>query len=343
MTAKKKFESAAANAGAHVQDLADNAKQVADDAKQAAHDVAHDAASAAANAAQHIKEHVADMLPSRAKEMLPSKAREVLPSKAQEVLPDAKSVAAFIALPSVAVMIAFFVVLFTVLFIFRRKWMPYAKKYFLFKRNRVVLICGPVDSGKTALFFTLSNGKFQSTQTSMEENVDTFHIHSKILNDAQKQHLSKFQFEFVDFPGRTHGGKMNKYLKRTQGVVFLIDASSNDSVVNGAKMLYSLLEMKDLMKRKIPILVCANKIDLNNVASMTVIRTKILEELNKLKESQPGNIEHGEEGAGVVGKPDEKLTAENIGTPISFGQISAKEGKLTDVLDFLESLPKRKH
>jgi len=105
-------------------------------------------------------------------------------------------------------------------------------------------------------------------------------------------------------------------------------------------MLYSLLGMKEIWSTKTPILICANKIDLDNTDNMAAIRTKIFQELNKLKESQSGNVEHGDEQAGIVGKPGEKLTPENIGIPISFGQISAKQGRLTDVLDFLEGLPR---
>jgi len=257
----------------------------------------------------------------------------------------------WLAVPSAAIFIALAVVIFSMFLLKRKPLLAKKLKQWVMTmaqkakggqcHQSTILICGPVDAGKTLLFHTLSNGKSQDTQTSMEENVETFKIHPKVLGD-NKPNLSDFQFEFIDFPGHpSQELKLTKYVPRIQGVILLVDASSNDSCIRGAKMLYSFLEKKKFSMKKVPILVCANKVDLNNANSMSMIREKVLDELNKLKESQTTmeNLGKHDEDIITVGKPGEKLTWENLNS-ISFGQISVKEGNLKDVLNFLGSIHK---
>jgi signal recognition particle receptor subunit beta len=216
-----------------------------------------------------------------------------------------------------------------------------ALDWFLKTRGKsTVLMCGPVDAGKTLLFHTLSGGKFQPTQTSMEENVNTFKIHEKVLGD-KKDKLCNVNFEFIDFPGHpSHEFKLTKFINHLRGVIILIDASSSDSILQGSKTLFTMLEKKGFMTKKIPVLICANKIDLSESQPLTAIRQKILEEMNKLRENR-GNMEtiqKGDEDVAAIGQSGERLTWDTLGVPVSFGQISAKQGNVTDVLDFLEGI-----
>jgi small GTP-binding protein len=311
-------------------------------AQEAAANAAHDAAAAAADAAEQIKTSVKDMFP---KDMLHSK-KDILPSKTRDMhVPENGPDMSFLTMPYLGVMIALFVVLISILFLFRRPLMGFCRRLRGRTGKTTVLIFGPLDAGKTVLFYTLANGKFQQTQTSMQENVDTFKIHQKILDDANKPNLSRMQFEFIDFPGHpSQELKRGKYLPRANGVVLLVDAASNESINNGSKMLFSLLENKDFINKKTPILVCANKSDLDQADNVPAIRSKILAELNKLKESGSSmeNIEHsGDEQGSAIGKSGEKLTWDSLGAPISFGRISVKKGEMRDLLDFFEGIQKK--
>jgi signal recognition particle receptor subunit beta len=263
-----------------------------------------------------------------------------------------------------ALFLTLFIVLLSALYFMRRKNLPAPVRRWMLKtrtflmnrqkmimswpiwnsilyRNRkcAVLICGPTDAGKTVLLHTLSGTKIQPTQTSMEENMATFRIPEEVLGD-KKQMLCNTEFEFIDFPGQTaQEFQLAKYIPRIKGVILLVDASSNDSYMRGAKMLYSLLENKEFIKKQIPVLICANKTDLSDAQTMTAIRTKILEELNKLRDS-PLNVNTIEKDNEIssIGKAGERLTWENLGSSVSFGQISAKTGNVRDAIDFLEGI-----
>jgi len=257
---------------------------------------------------------------------------------------------AFFAMPSMAIIIALTVVLLSALFFMRRRRMgfvmqPIRRAMSWIQQKRIpkstVLICGPADAGKTLLFHTLSGGKYQPTQTSMEENVNTFKIHEKVLGDAKKDKLSTINFEFIDFPGHpSRELQIRKFMGHLQGVVILVDASSSDSINQGAKTFFTLMERREFLNRKFPVLICANKIDLTDSQPLTVIRQRMLDELNKLKESRSTmeNTEKRDEDIMSVGKSGERLSWDNLGMPVSFGQISAKQGNVTDVLDFLEAI-----
>jgi small GTP-binding protein len=265
----------------------------------------------------------------------------------KDQMPEKSHMISFFAMPYMAIMIALIVVLFSALLFMKRRQIMKLKPMQRFrdlmmtkqKGNSTVLICGPVDAGKTLLFHTLSGGKFQPTQTSMEENVNTFTINDKILTDAKKDKLKSMKFEFIDFPGKqSHEFKMDKFMNRLDGVIILVDSSSSDSINHGAKTLFSLMEKKI---GNIPVLFCANKIDLSESHTMNVTRHRILDELNKLKDTQSsmGNIEKSEDiTTASIGKSGEKLSWDNLGLAVSFGQISAKQGNITDVLDFLEGI-----
>jgi len=348
----------------HPKDKIDAATSAAQDAATSAQEslnaAAKDAAAAAREAAEQIKNTVKDYFPTgKIKEMHEKQQHhhhhhlfhEQEQQHHMNILPDKTHMLSFLAMPYMAVIIALFVVLISALFFMRRRKMivrPLRRlgQWFSQKsmRKSTVLICGPVDAGKTLLFHTLSGGKFQPTQTSMEENVNSFKIHEKILGESKKDKLKDINFEFIDFPGHPSKElKLNKFLNNLQGVIVLVDSSSGDSITNGAKTLFSLMEKKGFLDKKVPVLICANKMDLDNSQTLNAIRQKILEELNKLKDNRSSmeNIEKRDEDITTFGKSGEKLTWENMGLPVSFGQISAKQGSVIDVLDFLEGIQNR--
>jgi signal recognition particle receptor subunit beta len=309
------------------------------------HSKSHAKESVKDHVKDYVKEHVKDYVKDTAHDNLQDHVRGFFHSHVKDMHMPEKSEShhsfPYLTMPYMTVLISLFLVLLTVLFFMRKKsfkpvrdWLS-AMNTFKLNNKCTVLICGPVDSGKTVLFHTLSGGKYESTQTSMEINKDTFTIDKNLITDRKK--LENIQFEFIDFPGHpSQELQLGKSLAKIQGVILLVDASSSDSYLSGAKLLYSLLEKKGFTNNKIPVLICANKTDLSDAQTMVAIRGKMLDELNKLKETRPTeNLEKNDEIV-PVGKTDERFTWENLGSSVSFGQISAKTGNVRDVLDFLE-------
>jgi small GTP-binding protein len=317
---------AAQNAAAAAQDAAAAAQQSLNAA-------AHDAAAAATEAALQFKSNIRDYIPGMHREKPMS-----MPEKAKMLT--------FLGLPYMAVSIALIIVLLSAfIFMRRRQGMRPLRRFMQwFKMRRLgkstVLICGPVDSGKTALFHTLSCGEIQPTETSMQEKTDTFKIHPKILG-TRKDKLCDINFEFIDYPG--HPSKelhLGRFFNQVQGLILVVDASSNDSIMQASKTFYSLLEKKGFLHKKIPVMICANKIDMIDSLSLNAIRGKMLDEINKMRDSRSTTETTSEKVEDITsaGKSGEKFTWENLGMTVSFGQISAKQANVTDVLDFLEGI-----
>ena len=93
-----------------------------------------------------------------------------------------------------------------------------------------IVIYGPIDSGKTVLFYHLYSSQFQQTQSSMNENVLEF----------KPNGFEKCQtYQFVDFPG--HGINVSKYVfekhhnKGMKAMIFCVDISDTRSAIEGAK------------------------------------------------------------------------------------------------------------
>jgi len=331
------------------------AQEAASSAQDSLNAAAKDAAAAAREAAEQIKNTVKDYFPTGKSKDVHEKHHHMHMHHEQQqehhmhILPDKGRMLAFLAMPYMAVIIAVLVVLISAFIFMRRRQMmnyaPFRRAAQWISQKRIkkstVLICGPVDAGKTLLFHTLSGGKYQPTQTSMEENINSFKIHEKVLGEAKKDTLKDINFEFIDFPG--HPSKelnLGKFMNNLQGVIILVDSSSSDSINNGAKTLFSLMERKEFMGKKVPVLVSANKMDLDSSQPMNSVRQTILDELNKLKDhrSSMENTEKRDEDITTFGKSGERLSWENLGLNVAFGQISAKQGNVTDVLDFLEGI-----
>ncbi|KAL0236576.1 hypothetical protein GEMRC1_003158 [Eukaryota sp. GEM-RC1] len=88
----------------------------------------------------------------------------------------------------------------------------------------VVSIIGPVDSGKTAMFFRYVTGQFVPTQTSMTINEETCPIGSFIANPTKK-HFK--QVNLLDFPGHERlRSSLAAILPRSRSIVFVVDGST---------------------------------------------------------------------------------------------------------------------
>ncbi|XP_066383168.1 uncharacterized protein [Miscanthus floridulus] len=151
------------------------------------------------------------------------------------------------------------------------------------KPNTIVL-SGLNGSGKTTLFYQLRDGSsHQGTVTSMEENSDTFVLHSE-----QERKGKVKPVHIVDVPGHARlKPKLDEVLPKAAGVVFVVDAQDFLSSMQAvAEYLYDILTKATVVKKKFPVLIFCNKTDKITAHSKEFIKKQLEKELNKLQESR---------------------------------------------------------
>jgi len=141
---------------------------------------------------------------------------------------------------------------------------------------------GPVNSGKTVLWYQLKNDEFRESHTSLSENIGTF-----IPKQLQDQKVKVSPHRFVDLPG--HGSlrwKLQNYLDQTKGIVFVVDSSEGDTHLTSAtQQLFEILTHAPTVKSRVPILIACNK---NDEEGMTTddIKEQLEALLEKSRHSQ---------------------------------------------------------
>ncbi|XP_066354297.1 uncharacterized protein [Miscanthus floridulus] len=151
------------------------------------------------------------------------------------------------------------------------------------KPNTIVL-SGLSGSGKTTLFYQLRDGSsHQGTVTSMEENDDSFVLHSE-----QERKGKVKPVHVVDVPGHARlKPKLDEVLPKAAGVVFVVDAQDFlSSMQAAAEYLYDILTKATVVKKKVPVLIFCNKTDKVTAHSKEFIKKQLEKEINKLRESR---------------------------------------------------------
>ncbi|KXG27540.2 hypothetical protein SORBI_3005G001400 [Sorghum bicolor] len=151
------------------------------------------------------------------------------------------------------------------------------------KPNTIVL-SGLSGSGKTTIFYQLRDGSsHQGTVTSMEENNDTFVLHSE-----QERKGKVKPVHVVDVPGHSRlKPKLDEVLPKAAGVVFIVDAQDFlSSMQAAAEYLYDILTKAIVVKKKVPVLIFCNKTDKVTAHSKEFIKKQLEKEINKLRESR---------------------------------------------------------
>ena len=127
-------------------------------------------------------------------------------------------------------------------------------------RDKLVLL-GPVNSGKTALFNTLLTGQFRETVSSTEVNrtADPMPLYTstKGENDEPKTLMIE------DVPGHYNFRyQMNQALDSARTVIVLVDTKDKNSWPDAADVLYEILDNISALSDGIRVLVACNKHDL---------------------------------------------------------------------------------
>ncbi|KAJ6525625.1 signal recognition particle receptor beta subunit-domain-containing protein [Mycena capillaripes] len=172
--------------------------------------------------------------------------------------------------------------------------------------GRLVLLVGPPDAGKTAIFSTLVYDQTLPTHTSLQTNAST------VLLPAVKKTLT-----VVDIPGHPRiRDQVNEHIADSKAIVFVVDAgtvSRNGAAV--AEHLHIILNALTSLppSQALPsLLILAHKSDLlkSGTASATPetlainrVKTILERELEKRRVSQSGGV--GIEGLGEEGERTE--------------------------------------
>ena len=121
------------------------------------------------------------------------------------------------------------------------------------KQKRVVLL-GCSLTGKTALFYTLGRGESPQTVTSFKVS------QASVLPKGCGKKV-----ELVDVPGHEQFKReAEAKLTHASGIIYVVDASTRDMIYKAALDLYDYLVLKSLQRLAIPMLIVANKQDLDS-------------------------------------------------------------------------------
>ncbi|XP_066359447.1 uncharacterized protein [Miscanthus floridulus] len=151
-------------------------------------------------------------------------------------------------------------------------------------KSNTIVLSGLSGSGKTTIFYQLRDGSsHQGTVTSMEENNDTFVLHSEQESKGKVKPV-----HVVDVPGHSRlKPKLDEVLPKAAGVVFVVDAQDFfSSMQAAAEYLYDILTKATVVKKKVPVLIFCNKTDKVTAHSKEFIKKQLEKEINKLRESR---------------------------------------------------------
>lgn len=151
-------------------------------------------------------------------------------------------------------------------------------------KSNTVLLTGLSGSGKTVLFYQLQDGSsHQGTVTSMEPNEGTFVLHSENTKKGKVKPV-----HLVDVPGHSRlRPKLEEFLPQAAAVVFVVDALEFLPNCRAAsEYLYDILTNANVVKKKIPVLLCCNKTDKVTAHTKEFIRKQMEKEIDKLRASR---------------------------------------------------------
>eukprot|EP01095_Lingulamoeba_sp_RSL-Kostka_P007583 TRINITY_DN242_c0_g1_i1.p1 TRINITY_DN242_c0_g1~~TRINITY_DN242_c0_g1_i1.p1 ORF type:complete len:246 (-),score=57.75 TRINITY_DN242_c0_g1_i1:103-840(-) len=208
------------------------------------------------------------------------------------------------------------------------------------KKGNSVLLYGPSESGKTAMYCALKKGKFCKTLSSLKEMSSIVELNSP--DDKQKEEAKKVKI--IDYPG--HGELKNilfdERIKEVGCIVFVIDSIKfRNEKSDIALLLYELLTNPTVFNNEIPILISCNKSEVYTAVLPEKIKTELLDELNLIRDVNANEIQieqagnNGDEEKILLGIEGEKFKFEELPLQIQFTKCSVKTLKLDPVVEFI--------
>ncbi|SCQ17269.1 signal recognition particle receptor, beta subunit, putative [Plasmodium ovale] len=198
------------------------------------------------------------------------------------------------------------------------------------KTNKIVLLLGPCDSGKTTFLFKLKTDKLCRTVPSMKENVAFIYLKNKKRQKC---------IRFVDFPGHpklSYG--LSKYFSFTNVIIYMLDSSDRQSLKIVAEKLFELFTNKVVVKKQIPFIIFCNKTDLCNSRPKQVIKEDLEREIEILKMSKYNSLDDdcNDETECFLGANSEFFRFEKAPCHVEICSASVKNNNTEEIVELIE-------
>ncbi|XP_015695704.1 signal recognition particle receptor subunit beta-like isoform X1 [Oryza brachyantha] len=205
------------------------------------------------------------------------------------------------------------------------------------KPNTIVL-SGLSGSGKTILFYQLRDGSsHQGTVTSMEQNNDTFVLHSELERKGKIKPI-----HVVDVPGHARlKPKLDEVLPQAAGIIYVVDALDFLSTVQAtAEYLYDILTKATVVKKRVPVLIFCNKTDKVTAHSKEFIKKQLEKEINKLRESRNALSSADITDEVKLGNPGEAFNFSQCQNKVTVAEGAGLTGNVSAVEQFIREYVK---
>jgi signal recognition particle receptor subunit beta len=198
------------------------------------------------------------------------------------------------------------------------------------RRSNTVVLAGPVNAGKSSLFFQLTDGSSHNgLVASMQENAG-----AAALPGGRSCRL-------LDIPGHhSFRHRLDGAVQEAAAVVFVVDAVEiTPHRVEAAEMLYELLSSPAFVRQRTPLLVACNKADLEEEAhSVEFIRKTLDKQLDALRRTKAAGIgKDAAQSVTALGPLDAPFRLAALRSRVVLAECSAKAGQLDAVKSFIGS------
>ncbi|CEO94804.1 Signal recognition particle receptor subunit beta [Plasmodiophora brassicae] len=174
------------------------------------------------------------------------------------------------------------------------------------KRNAIV-VTGPMNAGKTALYYRVMQDGFRETVPSLRPNDLEFDVPG--LNAS---------IRMIDYPGHSSFRLgLSAYLDQAVAVVFVVDSASPSELPAAAKLLHAVLVHPVIHKRKVPVLVVCNKADLQEALPVDTIAHSLENEIDVIQQSR-------ESMKDIDARETQQITLGQGGAPFKFSHCPGK-------------------
>lgn len=199
--------------------------------------------------------------------------------------------------------------------------------------SNTIVLSGLSGGGKTVLFYQLRDGSsHQGTVTSMEPNEGLF-----VLNSETSKKGKIKAVHLVDVPGHSRlRPKLDEYLPRAAGIVFVVDAVEFLPNCRAAsEYLYDILTKASVVKRKIPLLILCNKVDKVTAHTKEFIRKQLEKEIDKLRTSRTAVSDADISSEFTLGVPGEAFSFSQCINKVTVAEASALTGEILPLEQFI--------
>ena len=201
------------------------------------------------------------------------------------------------------------------------------------KKTKQVVLVGVTDSGKTKLFYNLVTHELVSTVTSQARNEFLLRVGDRFIN-------------LIDMPGhpRVRTEVMNT-VKTCDVILFVLDSATvlKEQMMNHiSNLLYDILSLEEVIKRKLPVLVVCGKSDMVGARDPDVVREEMEKEFDYIRKNrlQSNYVGNGEEEQLFLGDENEEFTFAQIRNPVDFVACSVNSNNTSEVMAYLEKIAK---